>query len=128
MTFKQWLREINNNPTRANELATLADQAERQREIAEDVSIDIHFGEREIIKANEYAGKEIDMMEENMDYLDYKVKVLAQLGLTNKKLVELYLHCASRNATTENSRITRIDNAARKILTDYYDGDSTYVR
>lgn len=48
MTFKQWLREINSNLTKANELATLADQAERQREIAEDMSIDIHFGEREI--------------------------------------------------------------------------------
>ena len=48
MTFKQWLREINNNPTKANQIATLADQAERQREMDEDMSIDKHFGAKEI--------------------------------------------------------------------------------
>lgn len=41
MTFKQWLRQI--EPSKANQIATLADQAERQREIDEDVSIDEHF-------------------------------------------------------------------------------------
>lgn len=38
MTFKQWLRQI--ETTKANEIAN---QAERQREIDEDVSIDEHF-------------------------------------------------------------------------------------
>ena len=41
MTFKEWLRQI--KPSKANQLATLADQAERQREMDEDVSIDEHF-------------------------------------------------------------------------------------
>lgn len=38
MTFKQWLRQI--EPSKANEIA---DQAERQRKMDEDVSIDEHF-------------------------------------------------------------------------------------
>ena len=41
MTFKQWLRQI--DPAKANQLDTLADQAERQREMDEDMSIDEHF-------------------------------------------------------------------------------------
>lgn len=69
----------------------------------------------------------MEVNELNMDYLDYKVHVLKQLGLTNTKLTEMYLYNVSRNAPTENIRITRIDNAARKILMDYYDGDLTYV-
>jgi hypothetical protein len=38
MTFKQWLRQI--DPSKVNEIA---DHAERQREMDEDVSIDEHF-------------------------------------------------------------------------------------
>ena len=49
MTFKQWLRQI--DPAKANEIADLADQAERQREMDEDMSIDERFS-----KAN-YKGK-----------------------------------------------------------------------
>lgn len=41
MTFKQWLRQI--EPSKANQLDTLVAQAERQREIDEDVYIDEHF-------------------------------------------------------------------------------------
>ena len=69
----------------------------------------------------------MEVNELHMDYLDYKVSVLKQLGLTNTNLTEKYLYNCSRNAPTENIRITRIDNAARKILMDYYDGDRTYV-
>lgn len=42
MTFKEWLRQTKANPTKANELDTLASQAERQREMDEDMSIDTH--------------------------------------------------------------------------------------
>ena len=69
----------------------------------------------------------MEVNELHMDYLDYKVSVLKQLGLTNTSLTEIYLYNCSRNAPTENIRRTRIDNAARKILMDYYDGDRTYV-
>lgn len=48
MTFKEWLRQTKNCPTKANHLDALANQAERQREMDEDVSIDT----REITKAN----------------------------------------------------------------------------
>lgn len=41
MTFKQWLKQI--EPSKANQLDALVDQAERQREMDEDVSIDEHF-------------------------------------------------------------------------------------
>lgn len=43
MTFKEWLRQTKANPTKANELDTLVAQAERQREMDEDMSIDNHF-------------------------------------------------------------------------------------
>lgn len=43
MTFKEWLRQTKNDPTKANQLDTLADQAEKQREIDEDASIDMLF-------------------------------------------------------------------------------------
>lgn len=42
MTFKEWLRQTSTNSTKANELDTLASQAERQREMDEDMSIDNH--------------------------------------------------------------------------------------
>lgn len=48
MTFKEWLRQTKNCPENANNLDALADQAERQRKMDEDVSIDT----REITKAN----------------------------------------------------------------------------
>lgn len=43
MTFKEWLKQTKNCPDKANQLDTLVDQAERQREMDEDVSIDEHF-------------------------------------------------------------------------------------
>lgn len=43
MTFKEWLRETKNNPEKANQIDTLVVQAERQREIDEDVSVDERF-------------------------------------------------------------------------------------
>jgi hypothetical protein len=43
MTLKEWLRQTKNCPEKANHLDALANQAERQREMDEDVSIDEHF-------------------------------------------------------------------------------------
>lgn len=51
MTFKEWLRQTKNNPTKTNEIDALVDQAERQREIAED---DANF-----CKANQFLVREI---------------------------------------------------------------------
>lgn len=66
-------------------------------------------------------------MDYTTDYIAYKVKVLDQLGLHNSKKVEAYLYKASQGATTETSRNIRIDNAARQLLVDFYDGDKTYA-
>ena len=52
MTLKEYLKSTKANPEKANYLDTLADQAERQREIDEDMSIDTYFGQNEITKAN----------------------------------------------------------------------------
>lgn len=62
------------------------------------------------------------------DYLDYKVKILKQLGLGDTAKTKAYLHNASCNATTELQRQIQIDNAARKIIMDFYDGDRTYYK
>ena len=61
------------------------------------------------------------------NYLAYKVKILKQLGLTDTKATEAYLANASRYATTETKRQIQIDNAAKTLLFNFYDGDRTYT-
>lgn len=64
---------------------------------------------------------------EEMDYLDYKAKVLYQLGLTDFDEVKAYLEEKCANATTETKKRIQIDNAARKIMMEYYEGDRSFV-
>ena len=61
------------------------------------------------------------------DYLDFKVCVLNQIGLHSIQKTKAYMAEHSKNSTTEEQRIVRIDNAARKLMMDFYDGDQTYV-
>ena len=50
MTFKEWLRQTKANHAKANQLAALAESAERQREMDEDASIDSYFNGKELTK------------------------------------------------------------------------------
>ena len=63
-----------------------------------------------------------------VDYLVYKTEVLRQLGLTDKFAVKEYLKRSCKNAATETKRKIQIDNAARKLMMDFYDGDRTYIK
>lgn len=63
-----------------------------------------------------------------MDYLEYKTEVLYQLGLSDMEGVREYLKGKCANAPTELKKRIQIDNAARKIMMDYYDGDRTYCK
>lgn len=62
-----------------------------------------------------------------MDYLDYKAKLLHQIGLTDLDKVKKHLVEKCANSTSELNKRIKIDNAARQIMMDYYDGDRTYV-
>ena len=64
---------------------------------------------------------------DNMNYLDYKAKILYQIGLTDIDGVKDYLEDKSMDAKTELNRRVKIDNAARQIMMDYYDGDRTFI-
>ena len=65
---------------------------------------------------------------EEMDYLKYKTEILFQIGLTDRDMVESYLEEKCANATSETNKRIKIDNAARKLMDDFYDGDRTYVK
>ena len=72
--------------------------------------------------------KEIAIEEvREMNYLEYKVQLLCQLGLTDTDKVKHHLAERCANAQTESKKRIQIDNAARKIMMDYYDGDRTFV-
>lgn len=62
------------------------------------------------------------------DYLDFKVNLLEEIGLTDVGAVKQYLKAKSSNAATEMKRRIQIDNAARKLMMDFYDGDTSYVK
>ena len=62
------------------------------------------------------------------NYLEHKVKVLKQIGLTDKEAVRNYLIAAISNAKTESVKETRLDNAARKLMMDFYDGDQSFIK
>ena len=64
---------------------------------------------------------------EKMNYLDYKAKILYQIGLTDIDSVKAYLEEKSIDAPTELNKRVKIDNAARQIMMDYYDGDRTFI-
>ena len=68
-----------------------------------------------------------DMMRKTMDYVDFKAELLCQLGLNNKEEVKAHLKSKSANAETELKRRIQIDNAARTIMMEYYDGDRTFT-
>lgn len=61
-------------------------------------------------------------------YIEYKTKVLYQLGLTDHIEVKAHLARKSENATTDLKKRIQIDNAARTMLNDFYDGDKSFVK
>lgn len=63
-----------------------------------------------------------------MNYLQYKTEILFQIGLTDRGMVESYLEEKCANATSEANKRIKIDNAARKLMDDFYEGDRTYVK
>lgn len=65
---------------------------------------------------------------EEMNYLEYKTEVLFELGLTNKGKVKSYLEEKCANAQTELKKRIQIDNAARKLVDDFYDGSRDFVK
>lgn len=64
---------------------------------------------------------------EEMNYLEYKTEILFQLGLTNKAKVQSYLEEKCANAATEIKKRIQIDNAARKLVDEFYDGSREFV-
>lgn len=64
---------------------------------------------------------------EEMNYLEYKVEILFQMGLTDKAKVQSYLEGKCANATTELKKRIQIDNAARKIMDEFFDGSREFV-
>ena len=64
---------------------------------------------------------------EEMNYLEYKTEILFQLGLTNKAKVQSYLEEKCANAATEIKKRIQIDNAARKLVDEFYDGSKEFV-
>ena len=63
----------------------------------------------------------------DMNYLDYKAKLLYQIGLTDIDGVKEYLASKCANAPTESKKRIQIDNAARQIMMEYYDGDRSFI-
>lgn len=61
-------------------------------------------------------------------YIEYKTKVLYQLGMTDHIEVKAHLERKSANAETDLKKKIQIDNAARTIMMDFYDGDMTFVK
>ena len=64
----------------------------------------------------------------DMDYLAYKVGILSEFGLDDEAKVKRHLSTACANAATETQRRIQIDNAAKKMLNDYYDGDLYFCK
>lgn len=64
---------------------------------------------------------------EEMNYLEYKTEILFEFGLTNKEKVQSYLEEKCANATTEIKKRIQIDNAARKIMDEFFDGSREFV-
>ena len=66
--------------------------------------------------------------QQEMNYVKYKTEILYQIGLTDKALVKEYLEEKCANATSETNKRIKIDNAARQLMDDFYNGDRTYVK
>lgn len=75
----------------------------------------------------EFVPPEEDKCMNAKQYLTYKTKVLYQLGLTDHIEVKRYLEKKCEGAETVLKAKIKIDNAARTIMDDFYNGDKTFV-
>ncbi len=62
------------------------------------------------------------------DYIKYKAKILKELGLKNEVAVESYLRNRTAQCTSKEQREIKCDIIARTMLSDFYNGDMTFVR
>lgn len=62
------------------------------------------------------------------DYLEQKVDVMVEFGLTDEEALREYLVRETANDPTEKSREMHIDRLVRTIIDNYYDGDRTFVK
>lgn len=66
--------------------------------------------------------------QQEMNYIQYKTEILFHMGLTDRDMVADYLEEKCANATSETNKRIKIDNAARKLMDDFFDGDRTFVK
>lgn len=62
------------------------------------------------------------------DPIQYKVRVLKHLGMTNKEKVKQHLLNKTKGITNEAKLNQRLDIVCRQMIMDFYDGDKTFVK
>lgn len=56
-----------------------------------------------------------------------KIKVLAELGMTNKEAVKAYLVKETKGITDEYKLDCKLDRLAHSMLVHFFDGDKQFV-
>lgn len=62
-----------------------------------------------------------------MSYLTEKCNTLVELGLTNYDALKSYLTMETHGITDKEKKENKIDRLSRTLLSNFYDGDKTYV-
>jgi uncharacterized protein (UPF0305 family) len=63
----------------------------------------------------------------SVDYITIKVELLDDFGLTDKMAVEQYLRNKTANMNERQMEIM-VDNIAKTMIDNFFDGDTTYVK
>lgn len=65
---------------------------------------------------------------EEKTYLEQKVDVLYDIGMSDKHAIREYLKSETKNDISEEARENHIDRLARDMMMNYYDGDVSFVK
>ena len=63
-----------------------------------------------------------------VEYIDFKVKVLKELGMKNTDKVKAYLTTEIKGISTEYSQQAKVDRLCHDMISNYFEGDKTFVR
>lgn len=65
---------------------------------------------------------------EEQEYIKEKLRVLKDFGLTDKAAIKDYLEEKLEELPDNSKRNIRIDNICRQLITNFLDGDHTFVK
>ena len=87
----------------------------------------MQFNSQRQIRKRSICGLAINSPWKSKSYINYKIRILSEIGICNKAKLKSYLESETANIRNEVRLERRVDELCRKLIINYFEGDETFI-